>query len=109
MQKAPPFVEVILDSMLSAHTTGDYDAFCRLSTESFGEKVKREQFEQASLALGQSLSHSSKRRFLGSFRREGRPVYLFALSGETPDHETLVQMCLVGTGNEALVEWMWIE
>lgn len=109
MKTAPRFVENILESMLKAHVAGDYEAFSRHATARFQSEVSQQHFEQASAELGAFLSDTPVRRFVGSFRRNGKPVYLFVLTGTDPDNETMVQFCLSDEGDTHLVEWMWIE
>ena len=101
--------ETLIQHVLTAHATGDYSAFSEVVTARFLDQVSLARFTEASTALGADLDRADRRRFLGSFKRDGRSVLLYAVETDSPDHETLIQVGLESGTHGWKIDWMWIE
>ncbi|GAB5537576.1 MAG: hypothetical protein Rubg2KO_38250 [Rubricoccaceae bacterium] len=99
----------IVDEMLGAHERGDYDAFSRLATSEFRQKVTEARFRRAFREIAPTLGTRMSTRFLSSSRIDGDPVLHYAAAYSEADEDVLIRVRFRNASTPPAIAWMWIE
>ena len=101
--------EPILDNILEAFRTGDYEQYCRDFDNTLKESVSEKKFRQVREWLQNTLGKYQYKKYLG-FSKKGRmSVVLWKAKFDKSEDDVLIKLVVSKRGDKYLVTGLWFQ
>ncbi|MAJ68075.1 MAG: hypothetical protein CBB67_015160 [Alteromonadaceae bacterium TMED7] len=99
----------VVDLALSAHETGDYQAFRNLMTDSLAARITPEGFQNAYKAIAPQLGPLISKRLVAAVNQAGNPRLLFVARYTNTSDDIVINITFANNAEAPLINDMWIE
>ncbi len=99
----------VVDIVLKAHETGDYQAFRNVITDSLAARITPEGFQNAYEAIAPQLGPLISKRLVAALNRAGNPRLLFVARYTKTSDDILINITFTNNAEAPLINEMWIE
>jgi hypothetical protein len=89
-----PSTERILDTLLTAIATNNYDALVANAAPALKTRITKETFAQVSTQLSPRLKKGYKPQYLGSLKQQGVEVFLWKIAFQDGGDDMLARMVI---------------
>ncbi len=99
----------VVDIALSAHETGDYQAFRNVMADSLATRITPDGFQNAYEAIAPQLGQLISRRLVAAVNRAGNPRLLFVARYTNTGDDIVINITFTNNAGAPLIHDMWIE
>ena len=101
--------EPILDNILEAFRTGDYEQYCRDFDNTLKESVSEKKFRQVREWLQNTLGKYQYKKYLGFLKKGRMSVVLWKAKFDKSEDDVLIKLVVSKRGDKYLVTGLWFQ
>ncbi|NOZ64455.1 MAG: DUF3887 domain-containing protein [Caldiserica bacterium] len=101
--------EPLLDNILEAFKTGNYEKYCRDFDNTLKESVSEKKFRQVRQWLQNTLGSYQSREYLGFLKKGKMSVVLWKAKFDKSEDDVLIKLVVSKRGNKYLVTGLWFQ